>query len=427
MNDCIRMMKDDFEDAKQFFKNNAQKMKSIQDRIDVLLSKNIVVLKYLIEDVVFFYDTLQLYHFTCYQLIGKNNSFFNITTFVRANLESTFVILEKLKDLLKKIPNDFIISEKISIINADLLSKKEFRNLLEHALDPYYRGDYFKIKEKFSLENQLFFLERVVEIIEILSCRNVMLNNVVLKLEYEPLSQEKIKEVATSTNDIYKNIFSHTCELSYRVENTVKEMSLLMETLYSQGFDRNIIAYELEKKTTGIKEKSIMDLCFKLFELNKSLIYIFNSDAIDVAMKEKVEVYFLRIAITKCYQMCDKLAMYISLDSNQNNQKIYFKNVCKKLEEAEYQLNDVEIKMVHLYQSAEYKALSQMRNFIEHKKGLMNYENNSAIISSVIINMYKELNLIIQLIVMQYFRVNGIEISERADKEVDEKGRIHRI
>ena len=88
-----------------------------------------------------------------------------------------------------------------------MLSKKEFRNSLEHALDPYYGGDYFKIKKEFPLEKQLYFLECVVEIIENLSCKNVILTNVVLKLEYEPLSREKIKEVATSMNDIQKNIF----------------------------------------------------------------------------------------------------------------------------------------------------------------------------------------------------------------------------
>lgn len=57
----------------------------------------------------------------------------------------------------------------------------------------------------------------------------------------------------------------------------------------------------------------------------------------------------------------------------------------------------------------------------------MDYDNNSEIICSVIINVYKELNLIVQCIVTQYFKINGIEISERAYREVDEKGMIHRI
>ena len=94
MDDYIKLMSDDFNDAKLFFENNGGKMQSIEERIDVLLAKNIEVLKYLVEDVVFFYDTLQLYRFTCYQLVRSSNSFFNITTFIRANLESTFVILE---------------------------------------------------------------------------------------------------------------------------------------------------------------------------------------------------------------------------------------------------------------------------------------------------------------------------------------------
>ena len=424
MDDYIKLMSDDFNDAKLFFENNGGKMQSIEERIDVLLAKNIEVLKYLVEDIVFFYDTLQLYRFTCYQLVGSSNSFFNITTFIRANLESTFVILEKLKDLLKKISNDDNIVDKINSINTDLLSKKEFRNSLEHALDPYYGGDYFKIKKEFPLEKQLYFLECVVEIIENLSCKNVILTNVVLKLEYEPLSREKIKEVATSMNDIQKNIFLHTCEMSYRVENVLKEMEELSTALYLQGFDRDRIAYELKKRGTGREEKSIIDLCFKLLESNKSLIYIFDSDCIKVALKGTIESYFSRIAIIKCYQMCDKLGTYISLGSNE---KTYFKNVCKNLEEKENQLNDVELKMLHLYQSAHYAALSQIRNFIEHKKGLVDYDNNSEIICSVIINVYKELNLIVQCIVTQYFKINGIEISERAYREVDEKGMIHRI
>lgn len=92
--------------------------------------------------------------------------------------------------------------------------------------------------------------------------------------------------------------------------------------------------------------------------------------------------------------MCDKLGTYISLDSNE---KTYFKNVCKELEENKNQLNDIEIKMLHLYQSADYKVLSKIRNFI------------------------------VQCIVTQYFIKNGIGISERAYRELDEKGMIHRI
>ena len=76
----------------------------------------------------------------------------------------------------------------------------------------------------------------------------MILTNVVLKLEYEPLSREKIKEVATSMNDIQKNIFLHTCEMSYRVENVLKEMEELSTALYLQGFDRDRIAYELKKR-----------------------------------------------------------------------------------------------------------------------------------------------------------------------------------
>ena len=52
MDDYIKLMSDDFNDAKLFFENNGGKMQSIEERIDVLLAKNIEVLKYLVEDVV---------------------------------------------------------------------------------------------------------------------------------------------------------------------------------------------------------------------------------------------------------------------------------------------------------------------------------------------------------------------------------------
>ena len=51
MDDYIKLMSDDFNDAKLFFENNGGKMQSIEERIDVLLAKNIEVLKYLVEDV----------------------------------------------------------------------------------------------------------------------------------------------------------------------------------------------------------------------------------------------------------------------------------------------------------------------------------------------------------------------------------------
>lgn len=73
---------------------------------------------------------------------------------------------------------------------------------------------------------------------------------------------------------ISKKYFLHTCEMSYRVENVLKEMEELSTALYLQGFDRDRIAYELKKRGTGREEKSIIDLCFKLLESNKSLIYI---------------------------------------------------------------------------------------------------------------------------------------------------------
>ena len=198
--------------------------------------------------MAFFYYTMQLCKFTSYQLIGSSNSFFNITTFIRANLECTFVILGKLQNLQNKISDDYSIVEKINKISNNFFSKKEFRNRLEHTLDPYYAGDYSKIKEEFSLKEQLSFLNSIVDIIEDLPYKNIILNNEVLKLDYEPLSEEKIKEIVTSMqSDVEKN-FLYAIEMSYRV----------------QDFDRYGEAYK-SKEEEG---KSIIDLCFKSLEIN---------------------------------------------------------------------------------------------------------------------------------------------------------------
>lgn len=397
------MMWNDFNDVRTFFEDNAVMMQNIEieQKIDALLSHNIKQLKYLVEDVVFFYYTMQLCKFTSYQLIGSSNSFFNITTFIRANLECTFVILGKLQNLQNKISDDYSIVEKINKISNNFFSKKEFRNRLEHTLDPYYAGDYSKIKEEFSLKEQLSFLNSIVDIIEDLTYKNIILNNEVLKLDYEPLSEEKIKEIVTSMqSDVEKN-FLYAIEMSYRV----------------QDFDRYGETYK-SKEEEG---KSIIDLCFKSLEINKCIIYIFNSVGIKESLKGTVKSYFSRIAITKCYQMCDKLATYIK-----PNEKTYFKKVCEELGK-EDGLNNIEIKMLNLYKSADYDVLSKIRNFIEHKKGFVDYEGNSDIICSAIINVYKELNSIVLLIVSKYFNINGMKISERARKELARKTMIHKI
>lgn len=428
MDNYTKLMISDFENARQFFVRNESKIKNLESRIDIIKGlEEFNTLKYIIEDIVFYFDTLCLYKFSCDQLKGTSNNFFNITTFTRANLETTFIIMSKFRDIIKKFQNVTDIMNKFKKINDDLGNNKEFRNVLEHALDPYYMGEYKNIQIEFSLEKQLNFLVSVVELTELLQLKNITLNNIVLTLDYEPMNEEKIKEIAVSVNDMHKQLFQHACELSYRVENNYRKMEEVMLRLLMQGNDRKYVAQQLKKQVTSDDEKNVMDLCFKLFELNKSIIYIFNPTIDGLQLMEKHQAYFSRLAINKCYQICDKLGLYISMENPSIFENTYFKSVCKKLEERRSDLRDVEVKMIQLYHSNDYEVLSKTRNFIEHKKGLVNYELYSEIISSAIINTYKELNTIVYSIAKQYFLENNIKLSDRSYLETLSKSTISKL
>lgn len=424
------IMVSDFNRTRWFFEKNFKRINILRSKLRKLDNdESYSNLQYIIEDLKYYSDTFNYYNISCNSLSGTRASFFSITTFLRANLETTYIIWGKIRNEIKENSDNKNISKiklEVDKINKNLARNKNFRNMLEHNIDPYYSGDYYYLKKMFPLDMQLIFCEKALIICKLLRNYDLLASNKSININYKSIPIIDRKKIITNNSVKNNEVFRYTCELSYRVEKRMKRMEYKAFQLMDEGCSEEYISDELIKMKTPVKESNIIDLCFKLIELNKAILHSINYESKELILFNSPCAYFNRIAMNKCYQLCDKLGLYM-VENNEGSNQTYFKKVCQDLQVKGDVLDEIKIQMVELKRKDYYIQLSKLRNFIEHNKGVIDFENKKEVISSVLISVYQDLTLIVHSLVTKYFCYNNIELSERSFVEALNKSNIYPI
>lgn len=397
----------DYNDCEKFLKMNSNKLSDLKVRLIVIENENsLKTYDYIIKDVWFMLDTFIMYKTSCECREGLNQKFFPLTTFTRSNLETLNIILVKISELIKnnKISNNDPISSKYNDIFKRLGIGRNLRNKLEHEKDPYYDGRLGEIEKNFNLIKQIEFVENVIELFELLKGHNLKIKPKNLIISYNSLSVLQRKVVTTETAQLSTSIFRYISELSFIISDRAKS-----------------------SQPTADIEKIIIDQGLKLIELNKSINFLYNRtmfNELQSKMHTTPDEYFCKLSLIKAYQICDKLGYYIAYKRCYNLTKTYFKDVVDRIiKDNTRPYQKVENKIVQFRNDNEYEELSSIRNFCEHKNGIIDYAIEMDKIVTLIIILHNKLTKIIYDILESYFEDNGIALGERSFKETIAKSK----
>ncbi|QPW57571.1 hypothetical protein IRP63_12200 [Clostridium botulinum] len=168
-------------------------------------------------------------------------------------------------------------------------SELQWRNCLEHDIDPFYNDEIFNIIKELNISKIAKYTSLICNLIEQINLSGP--RNIIYKQEsvnYKVLSLECRKELISRLNEKHIKIFKMINEISYISMN---------ESLSEEG-------------------RNIVDLGIKYLELNKCIYYTYNGlNVINneyTGLKRDTYSYFVRMSIIIYYRVFDKLGLYLN-------------------------------------------------------------------------------------------------------------------
>lgn len=220
-----------------------------------------------------------------------------------------------------------------------------WRHMIEHAKDPFYEGDVYKIIKLLDVDKMVVFIN---EICNVINARSSLTRKTIpsITMNYSSVSTEERMGLIQALNEINTKIFEKITEMSH--------MSMERQLNY--------------------EEVNIIDIGFKYQELQKYLYYIYINDKKILKNYSGLKCddfsYFTRMAVMIAYQICDKLGVYLDNVHNLSLDKKYFKNVVEEINNRN--LHDLLTNSIcRLRDSDEYNELNKIRQSIAHGKKIL--------------------------------------------------------
>lgn len=423
--DTNAMMNEDFAFIGDFCKKNSKELSKIRADLRSFKRGENQNMMYIIGDLVFIYDTILSLE---YCVNNPQIAFMNVTTFVRTNIETIYIVMEKMTKVANTLESNNSLRKEINQWYHEWINNKKIRNAIEHGLGMEYNDNYRDIYECISLEKQLAFLNKSVSYLKKLQDEKPKYNPQELTLKIKNIQDQDKRRICTETNKQNKKIMAATVEISYIVEESYFKSQQDMFDGTLSGLPRTEIAKKIEtNQDLSYDLRVIFDMSIKLAELNKAVIKIFNPDDQSIMLMEDSTIYFLRLAVSRCYQICDKMGYFCTLLDKSYGNDTYFKAICEKIEIDNGNRLGFEKQLLELRKSDEYDSISKLRNYTEHKMCEFDYLTNSDELFTAIIFMYAKISQIICDIIDIYFCKKKIVISEKAFLETERIGKYEKI
>lgn len=379
---------------------NKNRVKLISNKIEEMNKDvNYKCLYPIIEDLDYIVQSLDYIYISCVSRNGVRVSFFPYTKFYREIISTIKVLDDKIKDIFKE-NNLFANSINNDYQNIKVFMQNEFqwRNDLEHDIDPFFDGEIFNIIDELDIDKIVKFAELICDLIEKIKLIGIKVINLRGEIvNYKVLSLEDRKKIISECGNKYKKILEMVTQLSH-----------------------------ISMKNNGLSEegKNIADLTFKYMELNKAFSYTYKpSNTIDkpyTNVKRDDYSYFIRMSITTYYQIFDKLGMYLDNKLGLNLRYSYYKTVVDEIVNKNLVSDEIIKSICELRNGDEYNELSRIRQKIVHyKKVFIDFRSNTDASSSLLVSSISSINNIIYIILDNYFKINSIKVSQSVINEVN--------
>lgn len=388
--------------------SNRDSIKLIHNRINNMKQEikevNICLLVDDIEYILQSIDYLEVsYKYALGLVNDKYRSFFTFSTFYRAIINTISILQEKLYEIIKK--NRIIDEDVLKFQNrAEILMKKqkEWRNRIEHDIDPFYCGEHQDILDNLSINKIIEFINMVSDLIYMLSKYKLKIKyfkKVEVKSDIISLKDRKI--IINKSNEIFKGLSQMIIQLS----NIAQVRKLKLE------------------------EKNLFDLGLKVKELHSLLAFIYDkSSRIEEEMRIDVESrykYFMRMSIVIYYQIFDKVGYYLNDKFNlglEENDR-YFKKVITQIRSKE-----LIVESNSIFKDEAYQHLNIIRKCLVHNRNtFIDYDNDWQKLSSLIVLDYERLQQIIYNLYEEYFNSERMNISKRAYNELNRELKYRKL
>lgn len=356
-------------------------------------------INFLIDDVENIINSLDYLELSCEcALSGEEDSFFTFTTFYRSIIVSMIIISGKIHKVVNNINLDRDVLHAYyrikSYIECEL---KEWRNEIEHDIDPFYNGDVYNIIRNLTLRKVIRFINEVNYIIDSLSISKFNITSYKkFDIHYNVTPLEERKEMISKVKETYLKLSEMVIELSFISE----------------------------EKGLTIEERNIFDLGLKLLELNKALKYIDQYRNMLGKDYEDITKSFIRAGIIINYEIFDKLGYYFNIEYTLElpYKKTYFKEAIKKIRDNQAEYSELIKSSCLLCDNEAYKQLSKIRQCIIHDKGIIiDYNRDKEIIYSLIRINFIEVQNIVYIIFKEYFKKKGYSVFQKAKDELNIK------
>lgn len=401
---------DDYRRILNSLRDNGETVKIIGTSLNkAIIDMENESIKYLLEDIMHLLKTLDYLFDSCSRIEGSNVKFLPHTSFYREFVTTLKVVDGKINDIFcgKKLKDSDLFKE-FSNISKLILKEKNWRNQIEHNIDPFYDGDYFEIINEINVDKMVLYIGEIYNLSMKLVDTNYLkgtVENIKVTYKIVPLS-ERIQTMAR-TNNLQIGINEMLCEISYRV---------------------------MENNELDDEGKNIIDLGFKYLELNKSLLIVYKDEESGYVnksysgLKRDNYQYFSRMSISLIYRIFDKLGLYLNQKMDLQIKKPYFKAVIDSIDKKNNNNSSLLIKdLCDLRESTEYIEMSRIRQNIAHKKLSIDFNRSSEEFRSLITNMYYIVGSIIYSLSEAYFEKNSLTVSNRSKSEVAQKSIVKKL
>lgn len=346
-------------------------------------------------DFIHLLDSIDYIEQSCKSLYssstGVGNHFIPYTTFYREILSTIKQVMMKVHYLMK---NQLQLNKGLSIRynNINELLKKEFqwRNRLEHDIDPFFE-DYEEVLRVVRIDKMLTFMEMIIGLLGNLDGSQV--DDVLLthSPDYNKQSLLQRKRLIHENNETFLSIVAMLTELSYLVMQKRPEEEL----------------------------KILLNLVMKCGEISKFIQYTYSIDSAQFENKERVYAYFARLGLTFCYQFYDKLGLYLKQRYSLATKTTYFKENVRIVKDSMHylQLDEILLRCINIEESKEYHVLNTLRQAICHKNKWVDYKESSEVVSTLIVRLFTNMTELAYLLINDYFVKYQLQVSTNAMDE----------
>lgn len=358
-----------------------------------------------LDDLSFILESINYLHVSCENTTGVRSSFFPSTTFYRQIISAIKLVYLKIDFIFKN--NKSIGCKEKDKIEKIIVDELKWRNQLEHGIDPFYDGDYFKIIKTLTVEKMVLIINAFLNYIKIFLVTTKTLNKVDAKkipaITFHLLDNMKIMNIITRLHEPMNNIFIKTTQMSH-------------------------MSMELGEKA-DIEFRNVIDISLKYIELAKLINYTYKdlkSSCFSRLYPTKMYYefsYFCRVSITIYYQLCDKISTYLNNKYllGLDEKKCYFKSALSEIDKKGLSNDTIITKCRTLRVSEEYNVLNSIRQGMVHDFSLVQYKEYSTQISSLIVILLNYISCIVENIINDYFEKNNINVTQEAQREAYQK------